>query len=456
METVTASNGIVKLRPSKRQAEALKFLFDALSKYVLYGGAAGGGKTWLSCEWLLFMAMVHPRTRWFVGRNELKKLRDSWLQTFYKVLRHHGIDPETVFRFNGQDNFLDFENGSRIDLLDLKYEPSDPFFERLGSTEYTGGVIEEASEVDHMAFDVLKSRIGRCMNDLYSLLPKILLLCNPKRNWLYTEFVKPWLDGSLPAHMKFVQALVTDNPFVDSHYIDSLNSISDRTMKARLLNGDWEYAEDENSLIEPQALQDLFSRQVSAKVNPGSNYLTCDIARMGKDTTTVIHWMGLRVERIYIWEKLNTLESTNKIKALMHEIGISISRVIVDADGVGGGVADNLYGCVQFVNNAQPISRPRLKANFINLKSQCYYKMAELINNRQIFINVDNIELQNRISEELEQVKVSDPDNDGKLSVMKKKAVKKVLGRSPDISDALMMRMYYEVKHCNEIRLLSF
>jgi phage terminase large subunit len=452
--------GVLQLKPSKKQMEALAFLLDKKTKFILYGGAAGGGKTWLSCEWLLYMAKRYPGTRYFVGRNELKKLRDSWLQTFYKVLRHHGVDPEMEFTFNGQDNFIKFHNESRIDLLDLKFEPSDPFYERLGSTEYTAGVIEEAGEVEHSAFDVLKSRIGRCENDRHGILPKILLSSNPKRNWLFTEFVKPSIEGTLSAHMQFVSAMVTDNPYVDSHYIDSLNSISDRTMKARLLEGDWFYSADESSLIEPQAIQDLFSKPVSAKVSPGFKYITCDIARLGKDSTVVIEWDGLRAEKIHVWEKLNTVQSAQKIKALVNDLqfntrsGLNISRVMIDSDGIGGGVADQLFGCAQFVNNAQPVKTNGKKENFTNLKSQCYFKLSELINNRELFINTDNIELKNRIAEELEQVKISDPDSDGKIAVMSKKNVKKALGRSPDISDALMMRMYFEIKKSGGLRVL--
>lgn len=446
--------GMVEIKPSERQAIAWEYLQDAETKYILYGGGVNSGKTWLSCEWILMMATTFPFTRYFAGRDELKKVRESWLITWYKVLRHHGISPDSLFKFNGQDNYLQFFNGSRVDLLDLGHEPSDPFFERLGSVEYTSGTIEEAAEVDFKAFETLKSRIGRCENERHGLIPKILLTCNPKRNWLYTEFYKPWKDGTLPQHMKFIPALFTDNIYADRNSFDSLNSITDRVMRARLLEGDWEYSEDETSLIEPQALQDVFSRQVSAKVAPGNNYLTCDIARMGKDSTTVVHWQGLRVEKIYTWEKLNTLESARKIRALAADIGMSVSRIIIDSDGIGGGVSDQLYGCTQFINNAVPLATGRIKANFVNLKSQCYYKLAELINNRQIFINVDNIELRNRIAEELEQVKASDPDNDGKLSVARKKVVKKALGRSPDLSDALMMRMYFELKKSYEIRLI--
>ena len=56
--------------------------------------------------------------------------------TFTKVCQHHKI-PRDDWKLNGQYNYIEFKNGSRIDLLDLDYKPSDPEYDRFGSTEYT-------------------------------------------------------------------------------------------------------------------------------------------------------------------------------------------------------------------------------------------------------------------------------------------------------------------------------
>ena len=126
----------------EKQEHALKILTDNEHVELLYGGAAGGAKSWTGAVWLLFMCLCYPGSKWFIGRAELKRITQSTLITFYKVCNQYGVD-DTLYKYNGQYNYIEFFNGSRIDLLDLQYKPGDPLYERYGSIEYTGGWIEE-------------------------------------------------------------------------------------------------------------------------------------------------------------------------------------------------------------------------------------------------------------------------------------------------------------------------
>jgi len=84
--------------------------------------------------------------------------------------------------------------------------------------------------------------------------------------------------------------------------------------------------------------------------------------------------------------------------------------------------------------------------NYRNLKSQCYFLLAKYINEKKISCFKDvRVETKQFIIEELEQVKRKNIDKDGKLEIVAKEDVKELLGRSPDFSDAMMMRMYFEV-----------
>ena len=93
------------------------------------------------------------------------------------------------------------------------------------------------------------------------------------------------------------------------------------------------------------------------------------------------------------------------------------------------------------MNNARPLK----KENYQNLKTQCFYKLADLINKAQIGIECNDVTLKNNIIEELEQVRTKDADKDNKLQIIPKEIIKDIIGRSPDYADALAMRMFYEI-----------
>ena len=429
-------------------------LEDRITKYVVFGGAAGGGKSWLICDWLLAKAIQFPGSKWFIAREELKRLMGSTYITFLKVCEFHGISRET-FVLNGQYNYIELSNGSRIDLLDVKYLPSDPLYERLGSLEYTGGAIEEAGEIDFMAFDVLKSRVGRHKNKELGIPSKILITCNPKKNWLYQTVFKPWKDGTLPKEYAFIQSLFGDNDWTAEDYGSNLAQIKDNATRERLMNGNWEYDDDPSKLIEYDAIIDLWQNAVEQN---GIKFLTGDIARYGQDKVVLYLWRGWAVEKVYVWRKLGIDQTITKIRKILHDEQVPYSRTIVDDDGVGGGVVDGLRGIRGFINNSVALQNinTHKKENYQNLKTQCYYLLAEKINNHEVsladaeFITEDGDILEekfkNELIEELEQVKRRDADKEGKLKIIPKEEVKELIGRSPDWSDAMMMRIWFELK----------
>jgi hypothetical protein len=73
------------IRPTVKQEQAWKKVLNAVTRFILFGRGAGGGKTWLYCEWLLTCCYLFPGSRWFIGRNELKRLMNSTFITWGMV-----------------------------------------------------------------------------------------------------------------------------------------------------------------------------------------------------------------------------------------------------------------------------------------------------------------------------------------------------------------------------------
>ena len=418
-----------------KQRLAYNYLRDEETKFVCYGGAGGGGKSWLGCEWLMQCGYYLPCTRWFAGRNNLKDSRASISVTFAKVAQWHGF---TEYRM--VNDGIKFDNGSEIIFLDLTYYPvKDPMYERFGSLEFTGGWIEEAGQVHYLAFEVLKTRIGRHMNDVYHVPGKILVTCNPKKNWLYTTFYRPWKEHKLPEGYAFIRALVQDNPYATEDYIRTLDNIKDKVTRERLKFGNWEYDDDPAALCDYDAICDLFTNE---HVKPaGLSSGSADLAMKGHDRFIAGHWKGnvcyIKIDKTYSEGK--TIE--RDLKGMMIECSIPRSMMVVDSDGLGAYLESYLNGIKEFHGGSRPIN-----PEYDNMKSECAFKLAELVNNRQMRI-VCSDEQREHIIEELGVLKQAHIDADTrKKGIISKENMKELLGHSPDYLDMLIMAMFFRIK----------
>lgn len=430
------------MKLTTKQTKALDYLEDSTTTELLYGGAAGGGKSIFGSYWLLKMAYKYAGTRWLMGRSELKTLKKTTLKSFFEVCSMQGLRANIHFNFNQQESIIYFPNGSEIILADLYAYPSDPEFDSLGSLEVTGAFIDECNQLVAKAKEIVGSRI-RYKLDENGLLPKMLMTCNPAKNWVYTDFYKPSKDGGLPIDRKFIQALVTDNPFISKHYIGNLEKLSEQS-KQRLLYGNWEYDDDPAALMVYDRIVDLFTNDFSHL--SGDRYITADVARYGSDSTVIGLWDGWRVKLTQYRHKSVT-EVADIIRGMQQSYGVANSRTIVDEDGIGGGVVD-ILGCKGFVNNSRPLVNQTTGEgeNYNNLKSQCYYRLADIVNNGGMYIEPVAVDIKGSIIQELEQVKQHNMDKDGKKMVVPKDHVKQLIGRSPDFSDTLMMRVYFDLQ----------
>jgi len=428
-----------------KQTSALDFLEDNITNELLFGGGAGGGKTALGCYWQLKQRLKYAGTRGLIGRSVLKTLKETTLVSLFEIAKMQGLDATKHFKYNGQSNQIDFLNGSTILLKDLYLFPSDPNFDELGSLEITDAFIDEANQVSLKARNIIKSRI-RFKLDENNLIPKILYTTNPAKNWVYSDFFKPHSDNKLDSNKKFIQSLVDDNPFISRHYKENLLTL-DKNSKERLLFGNWDYENDPSALVDYDAIIDCFTND---HVQPsGIKYISADLAMQGRDKFIAGSWNGL-ICTVRIDKPLSTGKSIeNDIKQLMIQESAPHSKTIVDSDGLGAYLESYLTGIKEFHGGAKASVKyfdGKKLPEYNHLKSECAFKLAELINERKIKIICNEMQKQ-AIIEELGCLKKDNLDNDtGKLQIIKKDKMKEILQRSPDYLDMLIMRCYFEVR----------
>lgn len=305
--------------------------------------------------------------------------------------------------------------------------------------EITDVFIDECNQVVEKAKNIVKSRI-RYNLDQNNIIPKVLMTCNPAKNWTYSEFYNPSKQGKLPDNKKFIQSLLTDNPNISEHYRSNLLTL-DENSKQRLLYGNWEYSDDPTILIPYENIVNCFTNTF---VETGEKYITADIARFGRDKTVIGLWSGFRLFKVVTIAKSGLDEVKDTLELLRIQYQIPLSNIIVDEDGVGGGVVDFMK-CKGFVNNSSPLDVGGKKENFRNLKSQCYFGISDRINSNQVYFGIEGKDKE-AILEELQYVKQKNMDKDGKREILSKDEIKELLGRSPDYADMIAMRYYFAIK----------
>lgn len=448
---------IINLIP--KQSEAWEAWESADITELGYGGAAGGGKSRLGCYLAITIAEMYPGSRGAIGRKELKTLRLTTLSTLFEIFAELGYK-EGAYKYDAQQGVIHFPNKSQIYLLDTAYSPQDPEYTRFGSLELTWAWIDESNETPEKGKSILKTRVGR-KNNLNGVIVKSFWLetFNPNKGHVYRDYYQPWKDNTLPVYRRFIRALPGDNPHLPEAYLINLER-SDKVTRERLLKGNFEFDDNPQKIMFYEAIMDLTKNTLVN--NSQIKTIIADIARFGGDKIVIGTFKGLELYGLGVYTYQGIDETIRKIKDEAQKEGVGFQNILVDEGGVGGGVVDGMRGIKGFNGASSPLGvwdyvRSRVvPANFQNFRCQCYFKLSEMVNDRQIFINITNFQtniegytVEKAISdliEELDAIQRTDNSIDSKLAIIPKSEIKEIIGRSPDFADIFMMRMFFELK----------
>lgn len=371
---------------SEKQSIAWKYLEDKETTEILYGGAAGGAKSFLGCAWHIYRRTTFAETRGLVGRSSLKALKESTLVTMLNVAKMMGYSAGIHYEYNAQEHHINWLNGSKTILKDLFQYPSDPDFTSLGSTEFTDAFIDEGTEITQKAFDIVNSRIRWMLND-YGLIPKCLITCNPSDGWVKEKYV---IDAErnpvvLKPYQKFVRALLTDNPdpeFVRL-YNEQLEKLSSDYDKQRLIYGDWE-AQREVSRPFMNQYKSSKHESVDAIFQSDKPLLIMIDFNMNPFAVNFGHlWKDGNGEHFHIFDELDIMhgsipEMIDRIKA-KYSNKLSSCRITGDASGNKGelGQRDNASNYIQLMRglgiNSKQLEVPSKNPLHDNSRTDCNY-----------------------------------------------------------------------------------
>lgn len=225
--------------PNKKQLQFIK----SEHRYTAYGGARGGGKTWVVVRKAVGLALSHPGIKIIIMRKTYKELQGTIIEPMISFINSATKNKQPaghlIARYNSTMKAIYFVNGSKIEFGHLQH--SSDIWSYQGA-EYDIVFMDEATHFTEWEFRTMGATL-RGVNDF----PKrFYLTCNPGgvgHQWVKRLFVsREFADSENPKDYLFIPATVEDNKALmkaSPEYIQMLDSMPD-DLRAAHRYGDWD------------------------------------------------------------------------------------------------------------------------------------------------------------------------------------------------------------------------
>ena len=216
--------------------EKQKLALQDTHRHVGYGGARGGGKSWMVRTKAVLLTGRWAGIKILIMRQTYPELEQNHIRQLRKLL------PRSIATYNKTEKRFTFRNGSTIDF---QYCKNDGDLDRMQGSEYDVIFIDEATNFSEYQ---LKA-IAACCRGVNNFPKRIYYTCNPGgqgHGYIKRIFIdRKYNTGENPDDYSFTQALVQDNVALmelDPDYIKNLEALPPKLKKA-WLEGAWDVFE---------------------------------------------------------------------------------------------------------------------------------------------------------------------------------------------------------------------
>lgn len=235
--------------PSPVQARAMT-LADEVDE-LLYGGAAGPGKSWFMRHRAQALSRRFPGHKTLLLRESFPELRRTHIRD--AIAQYAAIPAPERPVYKSSTYEWTFPNDS---VIEFGHAATDEDVRSYLSAEYDCIMVDESSEFSEYRLTMLRSRLRTSFTKAaLGVKPHMILGSNPGgigHKYHVDRFIKPtdygehvatitdeWNNRKVERTVAFVPARVTDNPHIDPGYIDNLISLPE-ALRKQYLEGDWD------------------------------------------------------------------------------------------------------------------------------------------------------------------------------------------------------------------------
>lgn len=209
-------------------------------RYLFYGGAIRGGKTFVCLFIILTLAQIFPKSRWHIFRSDFPELEDTTIPSMEKLIGTEEGD-DFVWKRKSSNYHVVLANGSKI-FFKSENLMKDPELKWMLGLETNGIFLEQMEGLSEKLFSRAIERVGSWI--IPNMPPPLIFgTFNPTNNWVKQKIYDKWVDGELPEGWYFEEALPTDNPYVTEDQWKNWENL-DPISRAQLIEAIWKFLED--------------------------------------------------------------------------------------------------------------------------------------------------------------------------------------------------------------------
>ena len=218
-------------KPNAKQDQVMQLR----NRFIAYGGARGGGKSWMVRKWATLYCLRRPGIKILIVRSTYPELEQNHIRPLV-------TDTHKIARYNTQKKLLTFVTGSTIKF---GYCRSERDMEQYQGGEWDIIFIDEASNIPE---ECIKKFIP-CVRGVNDFPKRTVYTLNPggrSHHYFKRLFIdRDFREGERPEDYAFVQALVQDNVALmatQPEYLKDLEALPEKLKKA-WLEGRWDIFE---------------------------------------------------------------------------------------------------------------------------------------------------------------------------------------------------------------------